>query len=112
MTKRNLRRLAFQVLAATLALAGPSAMIVKAEATPRSPEGPSSSLETVSGRVKDSTGAVIVGATVTLRAAAGAFSRSVGTDQLGRYRFEGFHPAPTSSTPSATDSPWRRRSCA
>ena len=53
---------------------------------------PPAAAETVSGQVKDASGAVIVAASVTLRGSSGGFGRSVATDPSGRYRFDKVPP--------------------
>ena len=52
-------------------------------------EAAASEGQTVEGTVTDSTGAVIVGAEVTLRDASGSFKRTTATDARGHYRFAG-----------------------
>src|SRR5712691_2497286 len=71
---------------AVLAVAG-----AVGEAAPAS-SAPADVAAEVTGQVKDSTGAVIVGASVTLRATTGNFVRDTATDARGRYRFQGVPP--------------------
>ncbi|HET7745957.1 MAG TPA: TonB-dependent receptor [Vicinamibacteria bacterium] len=52
---------------------------------------PTATAADVSGEVKDSTGAVVIGAAVTLRSGAGS-TLEARTDGRGRYRFEGVEP--------------------
>src|SRR5437773_4402896 len=72
------------VAVATVVLCA-SASAARAQAPP--PAG-----QTVSGQVSDSSGAVIVGGSVTLRAPSGSFTRSAATDARGRYRFDDILP--------------------
>ncbi len=81
----------FRAVALTTALAAvvaPSPVAargaVAAPAEPSASEG-----QTVEGTVTDSTGAVLIGAEVTLRDASGSFKRTTATDARGHYRFAG-----------------------
>ncbi len=56
------------------------------------PGGAQAQESEVSGTVRDSTGAVLVGASVTLRSASGAVVGSAATDARGRYRIPGVKP--------------------
>jgi iron complex outermembrane receptor protein len=62
-------------------------MALAAASLAHAAEGPSTAGQVVAGTVKDSTGAVLVGATVTLKGE--TTSRDASTDARGRYRFEG-----------------------
>jgi iron complex outermembrane receptor protein len=50
---------------------------------------PGSETRDVEGQVTDSTGAVVVGASVTLQSTSGSFRRDAATDARGHYRFSG-----------------------
>jgi iron complex outermembrane receptor protein len=81
-TKRLFRGLSSAFLGAVTGL------VLSSGAFTAQAQAPASAAQIVSGKVTDASGAVIVGASVTLRASSGGFARSVATDASGQYRFE------------------------
>jgi iron complex outermembrane recepter protein len=78
-------------LVGVLALALPAGAAA-AVAVPALVQAPPSASQSVSGQVLDSTGGIIIGASLTLRAPQGPFRRTATTDARGRYLFDKVPP--------------------